>query len=270
MAVKYHKIPFEQRQPILYLRLMHTRRFDRFSALFSQFNTNSSPDPQFLYRLTTCPDLSLGLFFTTDSSSTVANTPTYPTARAPDSFSPNLKSVLIAHVISTKTTAPGVTNGSMEIPSGSQALFTSGGGDEKGHKKNGRTLALHSLAVLPSFQNQGFGKMILKSYMQRMSTSGVADRIALLAHDGLVKYYESVGFVNDGQSDVTFGGGGWYSMVRLNNLHRRLDACAQTQYSLLLTRLCRFMSFETRHLVSAKNSGTGVRSRRAPAHAQNA
>lgn len=115
----------------------------------------------------------------------------------------------------------------MEIPSGWQALSTLGGGDAKGHKENGRTLALHSLAVLPSFQNQGLGKMILKSYMQRMSTSGVADRIVLLAHDGLVTYYESVGFVNNGQSEVTFGGGGWYSMVRLNNLHRCLDACAR-------------------------------------------
>lgn len=209
---------------------MNTRRFARLLALFSQFYTNYSPNPQFLYRLTTCPDLSLGLFYTTDSSSPVADTPTYPTARAPDSFSPNLKSVLIAHVISTKTTVSGVTNGSMEIPSGWQTLSirsTLGDGDAKGHKENGRTLAVHCLAVLPSFQNQGLGKMILKSYMQRMSTSGVADRIALLARDELVKYYESVGFVNNGQSEVTFGGGGLYSMVRLNNLHHCLDACVR-------------------------------------------
>ncbi|SLM33709.1 GNAT domain [Lasallia pustulata] len=178
---------------------------------------------KFHYRLTTCPDLCIGLFSTTDSSSPVADAATYPAARAPDSFSPQLKSVLIAHVIATKTIAPGVTDESMEIPSNWQSDLTRDDDDTKGHSENGRTLALHSLAVLPAFQNQGLGKTILKSYMQRMSSSGVADRIALLAHDGLVKFYESVGYVNKGKSGVTIGGGGWNNLVRLINANYGLN-----------------------------------------------
>ena len=53
----------------------------------------------------------------------------------------------------------------------------------------------------------------MKSYQQRMETSGVADRIALLAHDHLVKIYEGMGFEWKGKSDARFGGGGWNNLV---------------------------------------------------------
>ncbi len=56
----------------------------------------------------------------------------------------------------------------------------------------------------------------MKSYEQRMETSGVADRIALLAHEHLVRMYERMGFVDKGRSPVTFGGGGWTSLVSLS------------------------------------------------------
>lgn len=55
----------------------------------------------------------------------------------------------------------------------------------------------------------------MKSYEQRMETSGIADRIALLAHDHLLKMYEGMGFEVRGKSDVNFGGGGWNNLVRL-------------------------------------------------------
>lgn len=53
----------------------------------------------------------------------------------------------------------------------------------------------------------------MKSYQQRMETSGVADRVTLLAHDHLMQMYEGLGFEAKGKSDVRFGGGGWNSMV---------------------------------------------------------
>ena len=55
--------------------------------------------------------------------------------------------------------------------------------------------------------------MMLKSYVSRMESSGMGDRIILLAHDELIKFYESFGFRNQGQSEVKFGGGGWNDMV---------------------------------------------------------
>lgn len=82
-----------------------------------------------------------------------------------------------------------------------------------GHREDGRTIAIHSLSVLPAFQGRGLGKTIMKSYQQRMETSGIADRIALLAHDHLVGMYEGMGFERKGKSDVRFAGGGWNSLV---------------------------------------------------------
>lgn len=48
---------------------------------------------------------------------------------------------------------------------------------------------------------------------QRMETSGIADRVALLAHDHLVEMYERMGFEGAGKSNVRFAGGGWNDLV---------------------------------------------------------
>lgn len=84
----------------------------------------------------------------------------------------------------------------------------------QGHREDGRTIAIHSLCVLPAFQGRGLGKTIMKSYQQRMETSGVADRIALLSHDHLARMYEGMGFQAKGKSNVRFAGGGWNSLVK--------------------------------------------------------
>lgn len=54
----------------------------------------------------------------------------------------------------------------------------------------------------------------MKAYLQRMESHSVADRVALIAHDYLVPYYEQFGFVNKGESAAQFGGGGWIDMVK--------------------------------------------------------
>ena len=83
-----------------------------------------------------------------------------------------------------------------------------------GHKEEGRTICIHSLAVLPEFQKRGLGKTLVTAYVQRMEQQGVADRLALIAHEELIPYYEKFGFENRGKSDAQFGGGGWFDMVR--------------------------------------------------------
>lgn len=82
-----------------------------------------------------------------------------------------------------------------------------------GHKEHGRTVCIHSFAVLPAFQRKGLGKLLLRSYIQRIEGSNLADRIALLSHDELVPYYEALGFVNKGPSKAQWGGGGWSDMI---------------------------------------------------------
>lgn len=86
--------------------------------------------------------------------------------------------------------------------------------ESRGHHEQGRTIAVHSVAVLPTYHRRGLGKTLIKSYTQRMESSGIADRVSLLAHDHFVKFYEGVGFSNRGPSDCKSYGGSWFNMVR--------------------------------------------------------
>lgn len=52
-----------------------------------------------------------------------------------------------------------------------------------GHQEMGRTIALHSVAVLPGFQGRGIGQVLMKAYIMQMNGAGIADRLALIAHD---------------------------------------------------------------------------------------
>lgn len=123
---------------------------------------------------------------------------------------------MLAHVVATKCGGSTVTDESMDFPPDWRKGIKEC--DRRGHYENGRTIAVHSLAVLPAYQRIGLGKTIMKAYIQRMETSGNGDRIALLAHGHLVQYYESFGFVNKGESAARFGGGGWNDMVDLQHL----------------------------------------------------
>lgn len=53
----------------------------------------------------------------------------------------------------------------------------------------------------------------MKSHTQRMESSGIADRLSLVAHDHMIRFYEAIGFVNKGASQCEFGAGGWFDMV---------------------------------------------------------
>ena len=121
--------------------------------------------------------------------------------------------------MATKVGSHAVTDESMDIPRNWQELQGSAGSntDTRGHQEHGRTIALHSLGVLPAYRGRGLAKTIMKSYQQRMETSGIADRIALLAHEHLVKMYKDMGFEDRGKSEAKFGGGGWNDLVRTHD-----------------------------------------------------
>lgn len=53
---------------------------------------------------------------------------------------------------------------------------------DKGHHEGGRTICLHSLAVLPEYQGTGLGRTIMRAYIQQMNGAGIADRLALITH----------------------------------------------------------------------------------------
>lgn len=88
-------------------------------------------------------------------------------------------SVLFAHIVSTRTSGAIVTDDAMDYPRDFRTSKPNKTG--LGHLEEGRTVALHSLAVHPKLQGCGLGKLIMKSYMQQINNSGTANRISLIA-----------------------------------------------------------------------------------------
>ena len=83
----------------------------------------------------------------------------------------------------------------------------------RGHVPNSRTLVIHSLAVLPTHQSRLLGRTIIKSYLQRMESAGIADRVVLIAPPKLVNWFARVGLRDSGPSQTSFGGAEWRAMV---------------------------------------------------------
>ncbi|KAF2452735.1 hypothetical protein BDY21DRAFT_375311 [Lineolata rhizophorae] len=191
---------------------------------------------KFVYRLKHSSPLCLGLFTSTPAtaahSTDVSAAATAPAARPVDSARPARHTVLLAHIVATQTDNPVVRDEDMAIP----ARYMAGASDAErraaaerdrdhdahdararprrvGNVDGGPTVALHSLAVLPEHQRKGLGRTLLRSYVQRLEAAEVADRVALLAREPLVPFYEGLGFRNLGRSESAYAGGGWFDMV---------------------------------------------------------
>jgi predicted GNAT family N-acyltransferase len=153
---------------------------------------------KFIYRLTKCPELCLGLF----------TIPIIPKGQ------PKPRPTLIGHIIATRTSTQLVTDNAMKLPSNwKSARVVTENGETIGHDEYGSTIAIHSLAVLPEHQGKQVGSTLMKSYIQRIREAAIAERISIIAHDHLVPFYESFGFENRGSSKCQFGGGGWTDLV---------------------------------------------------------
>ena len=151
----------------------------------------------------------MGIFTSQDGKSTTVAIPTAATAAPVSSGDPERKSILLGHILATKTTNPTVKDNDMQIPSSDDTSDA-----RIGHQEDGKTICIHSLAILPDYQKRGLGQTLMKAYMQRIESHAVADRVALLAQDHLIPFYENLGFVNMGKSAATFGGGGWNDLVK--------------------------------------------------------
>lgn len=90
-------------------------------------------------------------------------------------------SVLMAHVVATKCIGDTITDDAMDYPRDFRTVKANS--TNLGHQESGRTIALHSLAVHPRFQGYGLAKLLMKSYMQQIHSSGTADRISLICQD---------------------------------------------------------------------------------------
>lgn len=117
----------------------------------------------------------------------------------------------MGHIIATLTTNEVIKDEDMALPPDWASKTPTP--SNLGHKEAGRTLCIHSLAVLPDYQNKGIGSNLMSGYIKRMKDSKICDRIALLAEDNLVPFYDALGFDVVGESEATFGGVSWKDMV---------------------------------------------------------
>lgn len=136
--------------------------------------------------------------------------PTYAVAPKVETGSERRR-VLLGHIIATLSTNDLIKDEDMDLPLDWQSSTPAA--SRLGHKPHGRTLMVHSLAVLPGYQGNGIGTLLMSGFIKRMREAKIADRIALLAEDGLVPFYDNLGFDNLGESDATFGGIRWKDMV---------------------------------------------------------
>jgi hypothetical protein len=90
-------------------------------------------------------------------------------------------SVLIGHVVAAKTNEFIASDESMGVPEDWDSPHPKP--SNLGHQEAGRTIVIHSVAILPAFQGRGLGRVLMMAYMQQMNGAGIADRLALIAHD---------------------------------------------------------------------------------------
>jgi len=135
---------------------------------------------QIEYRLTKCPELCLGVFCTVvPEEAKDFDLATLPLAKPVETDRQNgAVSVLLAHIVATRSNTHVVADADMDYPRDWKSSH--GKSSEVGHQEDGRTVAIHSLAVAPRLQGCGLGKLIMKSYLQQINNSGTAERVALI------------------------------------------------------------------------------------------
>ncbi|KAK9452595.1 hypothetical protein V1511DRAFT_507332 [Dipodascopsis uninucleata] len=121
---------------------------------------------------------------------------------------------MIAVVLATKCSDDCVSEDALDIPETDKygrVLSCCGG---KGHIETGKTLVVHSLVVDPDYSGMKLGTTIMKDFIQRMATQQVADKVAILARDGMIGFFENLGFYDAGPSDVHFSEKGqeWHNL----------------------------------------------------------
>ncbi|KAI0828085.1 acyl-CoA N-acyltransferase [Hypoxylon sp. FL0890] len=168
---------------------------------------------KFEYRLSTCPELSMGIFCTiVPETAQGFEIDTFaPAQPAETGRNDGSRSVLIAHIVATKSHEKLVTDEAMDYPRDFRTNKHKYSG--LGHQDGGQTICIHSLAVHPKLQGCHLGKLLMKAYLQQLKNADMAKHCSLICQDYLIPFYEIFGFDCVGKSLASFGGGGWYDMT---------------------------------------------------------
>lgn len=113
--------------------------------------------------------------------------------------------ILLGFVVATKMKGPFYSEDAAKIPTSSSEKGTSKSVDlasptsstiasALGHVEPGTTIALHSVSVRKSHQQQGLGTILLGDFKARMSTGGCADMISVAVPKSLSKFFNQFMF----------------------------------------------------------------------------
>ncbi|CUS21224.1 LAQU0S02e08856g1_1 [Lachancea quebecensis] len=144
------------------------------------------------FRLTACPELCSGLFIRDVEGSEVKG------------------EKLIGHILGTKIPCSA---------DGSQNALVTLESMGKVHDESSTTVGIHSVVIAPEHQKKNLATLLLTDYIQKLSNQEVGQRIAIIAHEPLVPFYERIGFQLLGENkavkaDPAFSKSKWCDMVR--------------------------------------------------------
>lgn len=128
----------------------------------------------------------------------------------------DVRRFMFVHVVATMGCDPVVTDKDMDCPKNWKEVLHGRQrypSEPVGHRSYGRTVCIHSIVVNPWLRGLGLGTAGLKSYVQRIHSRGLADRVALLCHKHEIRFFAKCGFKNIGRSDTTSLPGQYYNMV---------------------------------------------------------
>ena len=80
------------------------------------------------------------------------------------------------------------------------------------HDDDGRVVCIHSVVVASEFRRRGVGKEMLSLFMKHLKDNNLCEKVLLISKPHLIKFYESVGFKLNGESDVVHGQEKWYEL----------------------------------------------------------
>ncbi|MCG8531580.1 MAG: GNAT family N-acetyltransferase [Desulfovibrionales bacterium] len=80
-----------------------------------------------------------------------------------------------------------------------------------GHDPKGPNIVIMSVAVHPDHQRQGIARMLMDTFIERMTELG-KEHIYLICQTELIPMYDSFGFTHLGESDSDHGGLSWHEM----------------------------------------------------------
>lgn len=173
------------------------------------------------YRLTVCPELCSGLFireyiprYNAINLPEVANKKKNQAA-AEETEDENLdelpyessviKETLVGHIIATKTFSSTITDASMDVASAEDP--------SAGHCEHSRFIGIHGLVIDPDWQKRNLGTLLMHDYIQKLSNQDLGDKVIIIAHKGLVPFYEKIGFHNMGESKCQHANEQWFDLA---------------------------------------------------------